>query len=185
MKKIIRLTERDLTRIVKLVLKEDITGMREYRLNESKISFDYCFNNYPEWLSSESTEIGAAATTTSTKNSLWKKIKTGITYPVGNCEGLKNNKFNAGFLSNITNFNLKEKAIKKTVEFCMRHLDEVLVDLKSTNIIKKKKHIKPSFISSFPKDGITIDQWINDIDSRNKDIKNIEKTKELLYNTKF
>ena len=168
--------------IIFTIKKKDITGMREYRLNESKISFNYCFNDYPEWLSSESTEIGAAATSISAENSLWKKIKTGLIYSVGNCEGLKNNEFNAGFLSNITNFNLKEKAIEKTVQYCMRHLDEVLVDLKSTNIGKKKRHIKPSFI---PKDGITIDQWINDIASRNKDIENIEKTKKCLYNTKF
>ena len=97
--------------VVITLTESDIASIKKYLLKEEKISFKFCFKTYPEWLRSDSTEAGYAATTASNDNTLWKKIKTGVTFSITNCEVLKNDEISAGILSKITDFTLREKAV--------------------------------------------------------------------------
>jgi len=166
---IISLTENEIKSIVKFI-------------NEAKVDFSSCFKTFPIWLRSDSTEIGEIATKTSRDtNNLFTKLRDGVIFSVTNCEGLKNKKLNAGILSKITNFGIKEKAVEKTVKMCRKHLDEVSKDLSSDDTNSKMKHIKVDYK---PESGESIEEWVGKYDF-SKDVENIIGISECLYNTDF
>ena len=112
---------------------------------------------------------------------MWKKIKTGVTFSVTNCEGLKNDEINAGILSKITDVSLREKAVEQTVNFCRSHIDDVIKDIKSGDVKKRKRHIKSEFT---PPNGESIDEWATKYDFTT-DIANLVQITKCLYNTQF
>jgi hypothetical protein len=167
--------------VVVTLTESDIASIKKYLLKEEKISFKFCFKTYPEWLRSDSTDAGNAGTNASSDNTLLKKIKTGVTFSVTGCEGLKNDEINAGILSKITDVTLREKAVEKTVNFCRRHIDEVIKDLKSNDSKSKRKHIKDDFT---PQTGESVDEWVSKYDFTT-DIANLVQITKCLYNTQF
>lgn len=167
--------------IVFTLTESEILMLKRRLLKEEKISFKFCFKTYPEWLRSDSTITGDAGTNASSDNTLLKKIKTGVTFSLTNCEGLKNDEINAGILSKITDSGLKEKALEKTVNYCRRHIDDVVKDLKSNDVKLKRKHIKDEFT---PPSGETVDEWVAKYDF-SKDIENLVQITKCLYNTQF
>lgn len=182
--KVVNLTESDLQRIVKKVL------------NEAKVSLSSCNkNNIFEWLRSDSSEIGAAATQLANSNSKKLKRMTGAlanafksekkeTHKIlANCEGLMSSDFDAGVFSNISDKGNKDNAIKNTVQKCRQHLDSVSRDLQSGKHNKIKKHIKNSFQ---PNDNKNIDVWIKEKNGDfSNEINQIKVTSKCLYNTYF
>jgi hypothetical protein len=167
--------------VVVTLTESDIASIKKYLLKEEKISFKFCFKTYPEWLRSDSTDAGNAGTNASSDNTLWKKIKTGVTFSVTNCEGLKNDEINAGILSKITDVSLREKAVEQTVNFCRSHIDDVIKDIKSGDVKKRKRHIKSEFT---PPNGESIDEWATKYDFTT-DIANLVQITKCLYNTQF
>jgi hypothetical protein len=167
--------------VVVTLTESDIASIKKYLLKEEKISFKFCFKTYPEWLRSDSTNAGHAGTKASSDNTLWQKLKTGVTFSITNCEGLKSDDIGAGILSKITDGTLREKAVEQTVNFCRSHIDDVITDLKSGDVKKRKRHIKPDFT---PQSGETIDQWVSKYDFT-KDIENLVQITKCLYNTQF
>ena len=167
--------------VVITLTESDIASIKKYLLKEEKISFKFCFKTYPEWLRSDSTDAGNAGTNASSDNTLWKKIKTGVTFSVTNCEGLKNDEINAGILSKITDVSLREKAVEQTVNFCRSHIDDVIKDIKSGDVKKRKRHIKSEFT---PPNGESIDEWATKYDFTT-DIANLVQITKCLYNTQF
>jgi hypothetical protein len=166
---IITLSEREIKSIVKFI-------------NEAKVDFSYCFKTFPNWLRSDSTEIGEIATKTSKdKNNIITKLRDGVIFSVANCEGLKDNIIKAGFLSKITDSGIKEKSVDKTVKFCVKHLNEVVKDLESNDLNLKMKHIKTDYK---PESGDSLNDWASKYDF-SKDIENIKNISECLFNTDF
>lgn len=159
----------------------DIASIKKYLLKEEKISFKFCFKTYPEWLRSDSTEAGNAGTYASSDKTLLQKLKTGVTFSVTGCEGLKNDEINAGILSKITDFTLREKAVEKTVNFCRSHINDVVTDLKTGDSKKIKRHVKQDFT---PPSGESIDEWISKYDF-STDIANLVQITKCLYSTQF
>jgi hypothetical protein len=167
--------------VIVTLTESDITSIKKYLLKEEKISFKFCFKTYPEWLRSDSTDAGYAGTKASSDNTLWKKIKTGVTFSVTNCEGLKNDEISTGILSKITDFTLREKAVEKTVEFCRSHINGVIEDIKSGDVKKRKIHIKSDFT---PPNDESIDSWVTKHDFTTE-IADLVQINKCLYNTQF
>ena len=167
--------------VIVTLTESDIASIKKYLLKEEKISFKSCFKTYPEWLRSDSTDAGNAGTNASSDNTLWKKIKTGVTFSVTNCEGLKNDEIGAGILSKITDNTLREKAVEQTVNFCRSHINDVIEDIKSGDVKKRKRHIKSDFI---PPNDESIDSWVTKYDF-STDISNLVQITKCLYNTQF
>jgi hypothetical protein len=167
--------------VIVTLTESDIASIKKYLLKEEKISFKSCFKTYPEWLRSDSTDAGNAGTNASSDNTLWKKIKTGVTFSVTNCEGLKNDEIGAGILSKITDNTLREKAVEQTVNFCRSHINDVIEDIKSGDVKKRKRHIKSDFI---PPNDESIDSWVTKYDF-STDIANLVQITKCLYNTQF
>lgn len=167
--------------VIVTLTESDIASIKKYLLKEEKISFKSCFKTYPEWLRSDSTNAGHAGTKASSDNTLWQKLKTGVTFSITNCEGLKNDDIGAGILSKITDGTLREKAVEQTVNFCRSHIDDVITDLKSGDVKKRKRHIKSDFI---PPNEESIDSWVTKYDF-STDITNLVQITKCLYNTQF
>ena len=162
--KVVNLTESDLRRIVKRVL------------SEGEVDYTSCFKNFPSWLRYESTEIGLSAEQLGREG---KPKKVGGSWrPLGTCEKLQKGKLNTGWLSKITDKGAKEQVITKTAQWCMRHLEEVITDLKSGEI---KEHINPNYI---PENNQSIEEWSKNHNFK-EDIDNLSRTIKCIYTTNF
>ncbi len=121
---IITLTESDLQKIVKKVLTEE------------KVSFKDC-NKYPdmfEWFYDEGTDEGYVAS----REKVGKRLHT--------CSQLlQSDDINAGFLSKISDKGMKDKNLKKSVQYCMRTIAKVIPELEK---VVKYKTVSPNAISS-------------------------------------
>ena len=121
---IITLTESDLQKIVKKVLTEE------------KVSFKDC-NKYPdmfEWFYDEGTDEGNVASS----EKVGKRLHT--------CSQLlQSDDINAGFLSKISDKGMKDKNLKKSVQYCMRTIAKVIPELEK---IVKYKTVSPKAIRS-------------------------------------
>ena len=121
---IITLTESDLEKILKKVLTEE------------KVSFKDC-NKDPdlfEWFYDEGTDEGIVASS----EKVGKRFHT--------CrELLQSDDINAGFLSKISDKGMKDKNLKKSVQYCMRTIAKVIPELEK---IIKYKTVSPDAIRS-------------------------------------
>lgn len=156
---IVNLSESDLRVIVKKHLKENSS------INEAKVDFNYCMEDYPEWLYSHTTEYGKYGVQLRQNKEgkvniftmLKKYFKDGFFVgTMGNCDILKDKKIiKAGIFSKISDKGWKERALTRTVQFCKRHIDDVVKDFENGKIktgFKDETHIKPEAIEKI-KDG--------------------------------
>jgi hypothetical protein len=149
---IVNLSESDLRVIVKKHLKENSS------INEGKVNFSYCMEDYPEWLNSHTSEWGEAGRVlrhkegkvnivTMIKKYLKSKFFVGT---LGTCDILKDKEvFNAGIFSKISDKGWKERALTRTVQYCRKHIDTVVEDLEKGNVKNvwgNESHIKPEVI---------------------------------------
>lgn len=166
--KVVNLTESDLRRIVKKVL------------SEGKVDYTSCFKNFPSWVSYDSTEIGATAEQLG-RDKPTRTSTFGPVRPLGTCEKLQKGELSAGWLSKITDKGKKEESITKTAQYCMRHLHDVIKDLKTGDEKKIMKHINNNYV---PENNQTIEEWVKNYDFK-KGIDNLSSTIKCMKITNF